>query len=244
MVETERAILQAAKVVFLKKGLAGASMKDIADETGMSRTLLHYYYRKKETLFRAILLNTVNEIIPRIGSIIETDLPLLVKIERVIDVYLDLLIDDPLIPHFMLMEVQRDPQALVALIRSHSTNFGSLQRIQQQIHDEMKVELLGESPLAHLFVSMYGPLLFPFLARPALNEVFFENDSTAFPQFMREQKAIAMQMLRGLFKDSAPKFIANSALGPKEENKPSSLKKTPSVKKQPVIEKTAVSLTE
>ncbi len=244
MVETERAILQAAKVVFLKKGLAGASMKDIADETGMSRTLLHYYYRKKETLFRAILLNTVNEIIPRIGSIIETDLPLLVKIERVIDVYLDLLIDDPLIPHFMLMEVQRDPQALVALIRSHSTNFGSLQRIQQQIHDEMKVELLGESPLAHLFVSMYGPLLFPFLARPALNEVFFENDSTAFPQFMREQKAIAMQMLRGLFKDPAPKFIANPVLGPKEENKPSSLKKTPSVKKQPVIEKTAVSLTE
>jgi Transcriptional regulator len=210
MVDTERAILQAAKVVFLKKGLAGASMKDIADETGMSRTLLHYYYRKKETLFRAILLDTVNEIIPRIGSIIETDLPLIVKIERVIDVYLDLLIEDPLIPHFMLMEVQRDPQALVALIRSHSTNFGSLQRIQQQIHDEMKTELLGESPLAHLFISMYGPLLFPFLARPALNEVFFEDEPDAFPQFMREQKVIAMEMLRGLFKEPHPKSFVES----------------------------------
>lgn len=242
MVDTERTILQAAKVVFLKKGLAGASMKDIADETGMSRTLLHYYYRKKETLFRAILLDTVNEIIPRIGSIIETDLPLLVKIERVIDVYLDLLIEDPLIPHFMLMEVQRDPQALVALIRSHSTNFGSLQRIQQQIHEEMKVELLGESPLAHLFVSMYGPLMFPFLARPALNEVFFEDAPAAFSQFMREQKVIAMEMLRGLFKEPYQKLAAEIALNPEENAEQTSPKKTAPAKKQRAVEEATASL--
>jgi AcrR family transcriptional regulator len=201
MVETEHAILQAAKAVFLKKGLAATSMKDIAEATGMSRTLLHYYYHKKETLFRAILIDAVSEVIPQINTIIETDLPLIDKIERVIDVYLELLLDDPMYPHFLLTEIQRDPAALITLIRSHSTNFGSLQRIQNQLSAELKIPLpQDDDALAHLFVSIYGPLLFPFLARPALDEVFFNNDPDAFPRFMRAQKTVAMAMLRGLLK--------------------------------------------
>jgi AcrR family transcriptional regulator len=200
MVETQHAILQAAKTVFLRKGLAETSMKDIAEATGMSRTLLHYYYRKKEMLFHAILLNAVSEIIPKVNGIIETDLPLIVKIERVIDTYLDLLLSDPMYPNFLLMETQRDPTALVALIRSHSGNFGSLQKIQQQLKEESRVPVPEDDALAHLFVSVFGPILFPFLARPALDEVFFQNDPDAFPRFMRHQKVITMAMLRGLLK--------------------------------------------
>ena len=49
--ESEVKIIEAAKQVFLEKGLENAKMQDIADTAGISRTALNYYYRTKENLF-------------------------------------------------------------------------------------------------------------------------------------------------------------------------------------------------
>ena len=48
---TEEKILEAAKEVFMKYGLYGARMQDIADTAGINKALLHYYFRNKEKLF-------------------------------------------------------------------------------------------------------------------------------------------------------------------------------------------------
>ncbi|GAA0548810.1 TetR/AcrR family transcriptional regulator [Chitinophaga japonensis] len=48
---TEQQIIAAAKMIFLRKGLAGVRMQDIADEAGINKALLHYYNRSKDKLF-------------------------------------------------------------------------------------------------------------------------------------------------------------------------------------------------
>ena len=48
---TEEKILDAAKEVFMKYGLYGARMQDIADTAKINKALLHYYFRNKEKLF-------------------------------------------------------------------------------------------------------------------------------------------------------------------------------------------------
>ena len=48
----EEKILAAAKKVFVEKGMDGARMQDIADEAGINKALLHYYFRNKEKLFQ------------------------------------------------------------------------------------------------------------------------------------------------------------------------------------------------
>ena len=48
---TESHILNVAHEVFLKKGLDGTRMQEIADEAGINKSLLHYYYRTKKKLF-------------------------------------------------------------------------------------------------------------------------------------------------------------------------------------------------
>src|SRR5262245_51487236 len=53
---TEERIITAARKVFLSKGLAGARMQDIADEAGINKALLHYYFRSKEKLFDMIFM--------------------------------------------------------------------------------------------------------------------------------------------------------------------------------------------
>lgn len=41
VIDTETKIKQAAKKIFLKKGLAGTRLQEIANEAGISRTVLH-----------------------------------------------------------------------------------------------------------------------------------------------------------------------------------------------------------
>jgi len=48
-------ILDAAREVFVERGLDGARMQDIADKAGINKALLHYYFRNKEKLFELIL---------------------------------------------------------------------------------------------------------------------------------------------------------------------------------------------
>ena len=51
---TEQIVRDAARKVFTQKGFDGARMQDIADEAGIHKSLLHYYFRSKDKLFEAI----------------------------------------------------------------------------------------------------------------------------------------------------------------------------------------------
>jgi TetR/AcrR family transcriptional regulator len=66
---SRNAILQAALVEFAREGLAGARMDAIADAAGVNKALLYYYFRDKETLYRAILDTFFEPLVHRILSV-------------------------------------------------------------------------------------------------------------------------------------------------------------------------------
>lgn len=51
----EEHILNAAEAVFAERGFGGASMQGIADQAGLPKANLHYYFTNKETLYRRVL---------------------------------------------------------------------------------------------------------------------------------------------------------------------------------------------
>jgi AcrR family transcriptional regulator len=51
---SSEAILDAAERVFARFGYEGATMKLIAEETGLAQALLHYYFKTKEKLYEAV----------------------------------------------------------------------------------------------------------------------------------------------------------------------------------------------
>lgn len=51
----ESVILRAAERVFARAGFEGATMADIADEAGLPKANLHYYFGAKRALYRAVL---------------------------------------------------------------------------------------------------------------------------------------------------------------------------------------------
>jgi AcrR family transcriptional regulator len=72
---TEQKILEAARQVFLKKGWNGARMQEIADEAGINKALLHYYYRSKDKLFEAVFNEIFTQFITKVSLVLLSDAP-------------------------------------------------------------------------------------------------------------------------------------------------------------------------
>ena len=92
---TEERILASAKKIFVEKGMAGARMQDIADDAGINKAMLHYYFRSKEKLFEVIFKEAAARLFPTIASILNSDLPLFEKIRRFTNDYLEIVIENP-----------------------------------------------------------------------------------------------------------------------------------------------------
>jgi AcrR family transcriptional regulator len=58
---TRRALLDAARDVFGRRGYGGASLEEIADEAGYSRGALYHHFDSKEDLFLALLDERLTE---------------------------------------------------------------------------------------------------------------------------------------------------------------------------------------
>ena len=56
----EADILAAAETVFARAGFSGATMAEIAEAAGLPKANLHYYFRTKAALYRAVLDHTLS----------------------------------------------------------------------------------------------------------------------------------------------------------------------------------------
>lgn len=189
---TEEKILEAAKNVFVTKGMEGARMQEIADEAGINKALLHYYFRSKERLFESIFSGIIKMAFPKIMGILQSDAEIVTKIELVIDAYIDLLIKHPFIPGFVMKELNRDPSGLFKMV----VKFGLNPQIAfDQIQEAMdRGEIIRMKP-QHLAANIISMCVFPFAARPILSFVMFGDDPVALEAFYAERAEVIKQFV-------------------------------------------------
>lgn len=182
---TEDLILEAAKTVFVRKGFAAASMQEISDEAGINKALLHYYFRSKEKLFQTAFTSIFSKFIPKAMSIFGSDKPLNEKIKYFVEEYMDLLLENPLVPIFILQEINRNPDTLAELLHSTGINPGFvLNTISQTLHDEKFISIDPK----HFFINLLGLCIFPIASRPLMVRIIFNNDENAYEEFLNERK--------------------------------------------------------
>jgi len=183
---TEQKIKEAAKKVFIKKGLAGARMQDIADQAGINKALLHYYFRSKEKLFEIIFDESVQVLMPQLNSILEKDAPVLEKIKGFATFYIDNLLQNPHMPLFVIHEASQNPQRLVRKIRALKSKPEPAVFIKQ-VQQEIAAGVLKPVDPMHLFIHVVSLCIFPFVARPMLKAIAHMDDRT-FAMLMEQRK--------------------------------------------------------
>jgi len=184
-IDTETKILEAAKRVFIKKGMMGARMQEIADEAGINKALLHYYFRSKENLYEAVLKNTLLGFVMQIGSYLADKKTFKDKLETFIEGYMNVLFQNPFLPAFIIYEVNTNPELIIKMM---SAGKNALLYFEREIQTEIVEGRIKPVDVSHLIVNILSLCIFPVAAKPILERVLMNGDSLAYDTFLRQRK--------------------------------------------------------
>lgn len=184
---TEEKILIAAKKVFVENGLAGARMQDIADKAGINKALLHYYFRSKEKLFEVIFKEAASKLFPRVNAIFSSDIPLFDIIRQFTGEYVEIVLENPYLPLFVLNEINKQPHSFSRKL--FGNNQPPVHKLAEKIEKEIKKGLIKPISPVHLIINMLSMCIFPFVGKPMI-QLVMNIDELQFRNMMEQRKTL------------------------------------------------------
>lgn len=189
---TEEKILAAAKKVFVARGMDGARMQDIADEAGINKAMLHYYFRSKEQLFETIFKKVLGRFIPQLEELLASDLDLYRKIERICEAYISMATENPFMPIFVLSEVNRQPETFIKkMFGGHLPDVGPLTK---QLQIEIRKGNIKKISTEQLVMHIWSLCVYPFIAKPLFRGMLNINEKK-YNSLMEERKKMVPRFI-------------------------------------------------
>jgi AcrR family transcriptional regulator len=195
---TEERILQAARNIFTTKGMAGARMQDIADEAGINKALLHYYFKDKDKLFETVFSEEAQKFFPRINAIFQSEEPLFDKIDKFVAGYIDEMLANPYLPWFVMNEINRDPERFMLKIWGKE-NLPRPGKFLEQMEKEVKKGTIKRVSPLHLLLNLLSMTIFPFIARTMITKNL-QLDELQFRAAMEQRKKEIPAFIRDALK--------------------------------------------
>ena len=193
--ETEERIVVSAEKLFYQKGKAGTSMQDIADDAGINRTLLNYYFRSKDQLFEAVFRKALGSFVPNLAALMRTDLPFLEYVPAMVEKIIDTMLENPRIPIFVLQELSSNPERMPQMIKEMGID--PALAIEKMQSDHMEPAIAGLDP-RQIILNLISLCIFPFAAKPVVLDILFQGDNDAYVSAMKERKVLLPQIIKQL----------------------------------------------
>ena len=181
---TEAAILNAAKSIFQRKGMDGARMHEIANEAGINKALLHYYYRSKQLLFEAVFKNAFKLLAPQLNKVLNSDDSLNDKIKNFTKNYISFTIKHPYLPNFIINELNRNPEFVQKL--TSEKHFPTITKFKQQVTENVENGIIKPIKAEQLLIHILALNIFPFIASPLLKGFLTVSDEE-YKQILEER---------------------------------------------------------
>lgn len=196
---TEKKILEAAREVFLRKGMAGARMQEIADEAGINKALLHYYFRSKDKLFQKIFEETLEKISFSLVDSFSQDSSIFEKLQKFIDAYTDVLLENPYLPMFVLNEMNQNPERLQKMFKKNVI-VGEIMKFITQLMSEINNGKIRPIHPSHFIVNLMGLLIFPFAVKPMIAPMLKEHIGLDYEEMLAERKKVVFDFVYNAIK--------------------------------------------
>jgi AcrR family transcriptional regulator len=190
---TEERILDAASTVFVRRGTAGARMQEIADEAGVNKALLHYYFRSKSRLAEAVFQRVAMRLFPPVMAVLGSDAEIEDKVERVIAIELEELSRVPTAPGYVLSELSQHPDRARQFIKAmtglavEGVAPAMRDKLDRQLKARARAGTMRPIPAEQFVVNLLSLCVFPFAARPMLSAAF-GLDERGFQRFIDQRK--------------------------------------------------------
>lgn len=193
-VQTEKLIKDKAKVLFFQKGYLNATTQEIADEAGVNRALIHYYFRSREQMMDTLLDEALVEKKEKVRKILTADLPFREKIANYIETMVDHGLTYPYLDNFIISETARYPDKVRAFCSRDSIKSTDL--IQEQLEEEIAAGRMVPISSQDFMVNLAALCNYPILAKPVLKTIYGMTDTT-YREFLNERKQTIYMTLFG-----------------------------------------------
>jgi len=190
--QTEILIKETAKRVFFQKGLLNATTQQIADEAGVNRALIHYYFRSRDQLFKTVLEEAVNESRNKVDAIFNAEESFKVKISKYLDVFIDRNAEFPYMQNFIITEIMQDPEKLKEHFSRKRNHM--LKHIVPHLKKEIESGSMEPIDPEHFIVNMMSMCSYPLVAKPFIQNMFSYDDKM-YRKFLKERKQVIYKVL-------------------------------------------------
>ncbi|MFD2521059.1 TetR/AcrR family transcriptional regulator [Emticicia soli] len=184
--DTKQKILLAAEKVFHRNGFKGTRTNQIAEEAGISRTMLHYYFRTKESLFKEVLEGTIAIVFVHMKRMIGRQTDLETLIGGIVDVISDLFEAKPGLPNFVINLFNESEELIHFLAGSQEDTIPA--QLDAILRNEKQKGVVAENVRGEdLILHIYSLCSFPYLAMNYIKAK--ENrDDEAMKAFFRQRR--------------------------------------------------------
>lgn len=194
---TEEKIFNAARIVFQKKGFAGARMQEIADEAGINKAMLHYCFKNKQLLFKAVFMKAFSQLAPQINTIFHSEASVFEKITQFTASYISFVIANPYLPQFIIQEMNNNPEFVMTILNHE--NRPNPTALILQIEKEIAGGIIKPVQPKQLLLDIFSLTVFPFAAQMMVKGILHLS-SEEFNSMMEERKTSIAQNIINLIR--------------------------------------------
>lgn len=187
MVSSQDQILIAAKNVFHRSGFSGARMQEIANEAGINKAMLHYYYNNKQQLFQAVFMQAFEEFAPQINVIFNTSEGIFDKIRHFVSNYIDFVMENPDLPSFVIQELNNNPEFATSFM--NHPDRPNPQPFIDHLNEEIEAGTIRQINPKQLLLNIIALCAFPFVAS-VLVKGLLKISEEEFKIMMEERKIL------------------------------------------------------
>lgn len=192
--QTEELIKEKAKRVFFQKGLLNATTQETADEAGVNRALIHYYFRSREHMLQILLDETIQEKRDRVRTCLSAPAPFHIRIANYINVLVDLGLKYPYLENFIIHETARNPERSREICSRDRVKTSDL--LRDDLQKEIEAGRLAPISAEHFMINLSALTNYPLLAKGILQTIHGMSDS-AYRKFLVERKRVIYRTIFG-----------------------------------------------
>lgn len=162
--DTRSEIIAGARKEFLTHGYDGARLQRIADQTGATKAMIHYYFNTKKELFEQVYGQSVTVLFNGLSELLEQDLPLFKKIEELVSHCLEKAETEGDVLGFVLTESSRNTEWLLPIFEDRVSLDQTV--LARQIEEEASNYVIAAVSADQLLLNIFSLCYYPAIAWP------------------------------------------------------------------------------
>jgi len=194
--QTKELLMNAAKNIFFRKGNIHATTQDIADEAGVNRALIHYYFSSREQLYEMVLKDASREMSQRLQKAFVPGSSFREKMDTFLTIHINELLEYPFLENFIIAEFNRAGGNKMHLLSKEVAGI-FMENFVRELREEMERGTIVRMSPEQFLINIVSLCSYPLIARPLLQQVF-DLDDAAYLDFIKQRKD---QIMRMIFRD-------------------------------------------